>query len=237
MCWKCIYCMRVGTWLAIAIVGLWVSEWFVCTVVLLVIVDFCEMPPPLSHGLMIMDWLFLRLSNAIFLFNVRSVEAFQHGVLMEVSSCPMHVKRSSKVGLSEGEGIQFDLLLKGVAYHECCCKKKTFSMRVLSLLQDLFISCLKVLVGLRTRDKPLLRTENLFLVLWSERLFTMFLLYWEVYVLMGLIINFRNENLHCFWERVLLLMVVYVCFNRGVGPRVTSLLMWFCIFSCRCIVW
>ena len=139
---------------------------------------------------------------------------------MEVSSCPMHVKKSSKVGLSEGGGIQFDLLLKGVAYH--VLQKKTFSMRVLSLLQDLFISCLKVLVGLRTRDKPLLRTENSFLVVWSERLCTMFLLYWEVYVLMGLIINFWNENLHCFWERVLLLMVVYVCFNRGVGSRVTS---------------
>ena len=101
-------------------------------------------------------------------------------------------------------------------------QKKTFSMRVLSLLQDLFISCLKVLVGLRTRDKPLLRTENSFLVVWSERLCTMFLLYWEVYVLMALIINFWNENLHCFWERVLLLMVVYVCFNGGVGSRVTS---------------
>ena len=50
-----------------------VGEWFVCTVVLQVIVDFCEMPPPLSHGLMTLDWLFLRLFNAIFFFNVRSV--------------------------------------------------------------------------------------------------------------------------------------------------------------------
>ena len=50
------------------------------------------------------------------------------------------------------------LLQKGVAY---CCKKKYYvDMRVLNLFQHLFISCLKVLVGVETKDKPLARTEN-----------------------------------------------------------------------------
>ena len=30
-----------------------------------------QMPPPLSHGLMMMDWLFFRSFNAVFFFNVR----------------------------------------------------------------------------------------------------------------------------------------------------------------------
>ena len=30
-----------------------------------------QMPPPLSHGLMIMDSLFLRLFTAVFSFNVK----------------------------------------------------------------------------------------------------------------------------------------------------------------------
>ena len=50
-----------------------------------------------------------------------------------------------------------------------------------------------------TKDKPLVRTENSSSVnVWSERLFIMFLLYWEAYVLIDLVVNFRNEDLHWF---------------------------------------
>ena len=50
-----------------------------------------------------------------------------------------------------------------------------------------------------TKDKPLVRTENSSSVnAWSERLFIMFLLYWEAYVLIDLVVNFRNEDLHWF---------------------------------------
>ena len=38
---------------------------------------------------------------------------------------------------------------------KCCV-----SMRVLNLLQDLFVFCLKVLVGVGTENKPLVRTDN-----------------------------------------------------------------------------
>ena len=41
---------------------------------------------------------------------------------------------------------------------------------VLQLLQDLFISQLKVLVGVGTKHKALVRTENSSVKVWSERL-------------------------------------------------------------------
>ena len=52
-------------------------------------------------------------------------------------------------------------------------------------------------MGMATKDKPLVRTENSSSVnVWSERLlYIMFSMYWEVYVLMDLVVNFRNE--HC----------------------------------------
>ena len=39
-------------------------------------------------------------------------------------------------------------------------KKSCSNMRVLKLLQDLVNSCLKVLVRVRIREKPLVRNEN-----------------------------------------------------------------------------
>ena len=39
-------------------------------------------------------------------------------------------------------------------------KKYCVSIRVLNLFQDLFVSCLKVLVRVRAKDKPLVKTEN-----------------------------------------------------------------------------
>ena len=76
-------------------------------------------------------------------------------------------------------------------------RKKTyrFSVRVLNLFQDLFVSCLKLLMGVGTKEKPLVRTENSSSVnVWLERLCIMFLLYWEVYALIDLVVNFRNGD-------------------------------------------
>ena len=55
---------------------------------------------------------------------------------------------------------------------------------------------------------------------------------WEVYVLMELAVNFRNEDLHWFSrKRTFIDGGVYMRFNRGVGFRVaSSVIMWFCIF-------
>ena len=72
-----------------------------------------QIPPHLSHGLITMDRFFLRSFNAVFSFNVRPLQIFQHGVLMEPNSCSKRVKKLIKVWLSEGGGIQFDLILKG----------------------------------------------------------------------------------------------------------------------------
>ena len=52
-----------------------------------------QMPPPLSHGLMTMDWLFLKLLNAVFSCNVRLLYIFLRGVLMEMESCSLHVEK------------------------------------------------------------------------------------------------------------------------------------------------
>ena len=59
----------------------------------------------------------------------------------------------------------------------------------------------------------------------------MFLWYWEVYVLMELIVNFRNEDLHWFsGKRTFIEGDVYICFKGGVGSRVISAVsMWFYI--------
>ena len=35
-----------------------------------------KMPPPLSHGLIKIDWLFLRLFNAVISFNARLLQVF-----------------------------------------------------------------------------------------------------------------------------------------------------------------
>ena len=55
------------------------------------------------------------------------------------------------------------------------------------------MSFLKVLVGVVAKDKPLVRTHDSSSVnVRSERLCIMFLLYWEVYVLMELAMNLWN---------------------------------------------
>ena len=78
MCWECIYSMRVHTSLAITLVELCVSGLYVlwscksvCILVRYSLVFDMRMTPILSHGLTTMDWLFLRLLNAVSFFNVR----------------------------------------------------------------------------------------------------------------------------------------------------------------------
>ena len=68
-----------------------------------------------------------------------------------------------------------------------------------------------------TKDKLLVRTENSSSVNVSlERLCIMLLLYWEVYVLMDLVVNFRNEDLHWFSGKRLLFIMVCICVLVGV---------------------
>ena len=94
-----------------------------------------------------------------------------------------------------------------------------------------------------TKDKPLVRTENSSSVnVWSERLRIMFLLYWEVYVLMDLVVNLWNEDLHWFCgKKTFIDGGVYVRFSEGKGGRVGSrvifsVFMRLSIFWCRCVV-
>ena len=48
--------------------------------------------------------------------------------------------------------------------------------------------------GVGTKHKPLVRTKNSSLVnVWSEKLCIVFSFYWEVYVLINLVVNFQNE--------------------------------------------
>ena len=70
-----------------------------------------QMPPPLSHGLMTMNWLFLKLLSADFSFDVRLLLVFVRGMLVEMRSCSMRVKKLIKVGLSEGGDVQLDFPL------------------------------------------------------------------------------------------------------------------------------
>ena len=112
-------------------------------------------------------------------------------------------------------------------------KKYCVSMGVLNLFLDLFVSCLKVLVGVGTKAKSLARTDNSSSVnMWSKRLCIMFLLYSDVYVLIELAVNLRNEDLHWFrGKRTFIDGAVYMRFSGGVGSRVpSSAFLWFCIF-------
>ena len=64
----------------------------------------------------------------------------------------MRVKMPTKVGLSKGRGIYLDFLLKAGGLSSVFLPKKNcVSMHVLNFFQDLFISCLKVLVGMETK--------------------------------------------------------------------------------------
>ena len=73
----------------------------------------------------------------------------------------MRVKKLIKVWLLYGTGIQLGFLLKGVYFFYMLLRERyCFNVHILNLLQDLFISCMRALAGLRTKDKPLVRSEN-----------------------------------------------------------------------------
>ena len=76
----------------------------------------------------------------------------------------MRVKKLIKVGLSEGGGVQRDFPLNeggGALIINVITKKKhCVGMCVLNVFQDLFVSCLKVLVSVGTKYKSLLRTDK-----------------------------------------------------------------------------
>ena len=111
-------------------------------------------------------------------------------------------------------------------------KKYYVSVQVLNLFQDLFVSCLKVFVAVRTKDKLSVRTDNSSSVnMWSQSFCIMLLLHWEVYVLMELAVNLQNEDLHRFsGKRTFVDGGVYMRFNGSVGSRfISSVLMWFCV--------
>ena len=76
-------------------------------------------------------------------------------------SCSLCLKKLVKVELSEGGSVQLDFFLKGEILLAMLLQKKyCVSMRVLNLLQDLFISCLKVFVEVGTKDKTFVRTTK-----------------------------------------------------------------------------
>ena len=60
----------------------------------------------------------------------------------------------------------------------------------------------------------------------------MFLIYWEVYGLIELAVNLRDEDLHWFsGKRTFIHGGVYMRFNGGIGATViSSVFMWFSIF-------
>ena len=60
-----------------------------------------------------------------------------------------------------GRGYPVCFLKTGLRFLNSVAKKVLFQhMHVLSLLRDFFISYLGVLVGLGTKNKPLVRTDN-----------------------------------------------------------------------------
>ena len=56
-----------------------------------------QIDPPLSHGFNIMNWLFLRLFNAAFSFNISLLWVFRRGGLTESNSSSTRVKKLIKV--------------------------------------------------------------------------------------------------------------------------------------------
>ena len=142
---------------------------------------------------------------------------------MEMRSCSLGVKKLIKVGLPEGGGSGFPFKRGGRGLiMNVIAKKYCVSIRVLNLFQDLFVSYLKVLVGVGTKNNSLVRTENSSSVnVWSGML-CIFLLHWQVYVLIYLVVNLRNEDLHWFsGKRTFIDGGVYMRFSGGVGSRVT----------------
>ena len=86
-----------------------------------------QMFPLFSLVLIIMDRLFPRLFNSVFSFNVRLLQVFRRGVLMELNSCSTRVNKLTKVWSSEGGGIHFILLRRGWLFVNAVAEKSIFS--------------------------------------------------------------------------------------------------------------
>ena len=141
MCWECTYSMRVHVSLTIALVGLQVSGLYVlrscrCVWSLLrqYLVFIMQMAPPLSHGFMTMDQLFLRLLNADFCCNARLLQISLPGVVTEMTSCIVRVKELVKVEISEGVVVQQDLFLTRGGVMIVIAKKILFQHASLELI-------------------------------------------------------------------------------------------------------
>ena len=119
-----------------------------------------QRPPPLSHGLMTIYWLFLRLFNADFSCNIRLLQVFLHRVLTEMMSCSVRVEKLVKVGFSkeycvcptgpplkEGGG--------GGTYHECYYEKILCYHGSLELIPKFICVLFERFGGVGTKDKSL----------------------------------------------------------------------------------
>ena len=73
-------------------------------------------------------------------------------------------------------------------------------------------------------DKSFVTTEDSSSInLWLERLCIMFLLYWEAYVLMDLVVNLWDSDLDWFYRKTNFIDGgVYMRFSGGAGLAVTS---------------
>ena len=116
---------------------------------------------------------------------------------MNVSSCSMRVKISTKMGLSEEGGIQLDFLLKEGDVSWMLLRKKIFVLTCVSWTYYRFylFPVQRFWWGWEQKNKSLVRTEKSWSVnVWSERLCIMFLLCWEVYVLMDIFRKFSESD-------------------------------------------
>ena len=135
------------------------------------------------HGLIAMNWLFLRSLSAFFSFNVRLLLVFWRELFIEPNSSFNTCEEAIQDAAVWGRGIQFDIFMI-----------KSFGW-----------------VG--TMDQVLVRTENYSLVkVWLERLWIMFWLYWEVYVLL---INVGSSIRIVCMGKQLSWWVVYICVVMG----------------------
>ena len=82
----------------------------------------------------------------------------------------------------------------------------------------------KVFGGGENFDKSFVTTEDSSSInLWLERLCIMFLLYWEAYILMDLVVNLQDGDLDWFCRKTTFIDGgVYMRFSGGVGLTVTS---------------
>ena len=120
---------------------------------------------------------------------------------------------------------------KGGFCHECYCEKKyCVSMRVLNLFQDLLVSWLEVFMGVGTKDKRLVRTDNSSSAnMWSERMCI-------VFVVLGTVcfdgISREFPEWRFSGKSTFIDAGVYMRINGRVGSRViSSMFMWFCVSS------